>query len=154
MHMTTSFSHINVHKYKSSFSKNPKSISCKLSMQSEVKKSNFYQLLSLSSEKVGFDEIKKAYKSMALQYHPDVCNNTSLTKEESTKRFIEVREAYEVLSDPSSRRIYDMGLQDPFGTRPGSGFVDGDFPRDVWERQLSGLRKRCSERLMKKKRHA
>ncbi|KAL8472061.1 hypothetical protein ACS0TY_029329 [Phlomoides rotata] len=150
MHMNKTLLHINVHKHKS-FS----SISCKLGMQSEMS-SNFYQLLSLSSEKVGFDEIKKAYKSKALQYHPDVCN-APLTKEESTKRFIELREAYEVLSDPYSRRIYDMGLEDPFGTRPTSYFVaktsDGDFPREVWERELGGLRKRCGERMKKKRSH-
>ncbi|KAK6150451.1 hypothetical protein DH2020_015383 [Rehmannia glutinosa] len=82
---------------------------------------------------------------MALQYHPDVCtnNNTPLTKEESTQRFIELRKAYETLSDPNSRRIYDceLGLDDPFASRFGGA---------VWERQLHGLRKRSGERMKKR----
>lgn len=140
---------LKAHKHKPFFKNDRKPmISCQLAMQSD-EKTNFYQLLSLTSQNVGFDDIKKAYKSMALQYHPDVC--TPLTKEESTRRFIELRKAYETLSDPNSRRVYDyeLGLEDPPGTR--FGCVEkrkmGDFPRQVWERQLSGLRKRCGERM-------
>lgn len=79
-------------------------------------KTNFYQTLSLTSQNVGFDEIKKAYKNMALRYHPDVCS-APLTKEESTKVFVELRNAYETLSDPNLRRIYDieLGLKNSLG---------------------------------------
>ncbi|KAH6760183.1 hypothetical protein C2S52_009374 [Perilla frutescens var. hirtella] len=111
-------------------------------MQNEIQ-TNFYQLLSLSSQNVGFDEIKRAYKSMALQYHPDVCT-APLTKAESTQRFIELRKAYETLSDPKSRQIYDfeLGLDKS---------READFPRKVWERQLHGLRKRCDQRIKKRR---
>ncbi|CAI9763460.1 unnamed protein product [Fraxinus pennsylvanica] len=103
-------------------------------------KPNFYQSLSLSSQNAGFDEIKKAYKILALQYHPDVC--TCLTKEESTRRFIELRTAYETLSDPNSREIYDYELcfEDVFESRRGSY-------RRVWEKQIIGLKKRSAERM-------
>ncbi|KAI3451125.1 hypothetical protein Pfo_007790 [Paulownia fortunei] len=89
---------------------------------------------------------------MSLQYHPDVC--TPLTKEESTQRFIELRKAYETLSDPNSRRVYDweLGLEDPFGFHFGlEKRREGYFPREVWERQLNGLRNRSGERMKKRR---
>jgi molecular chaperone DnaJ len=69
------------------------------------------------------DEIKKAYRRLARELHPDV-NPDPQTQE----RFKEITQAYEVLSDPSKRQMYDMGA-DPFaqaGAGPG-GFAAG-FP--------------------------
>nr|GLL26087.1 chaperone protein dnaJ 20, chloroplastic-like [Ipomoea trifida] len=118
-------------------------------------KDNFYEVLSLRSENAGVEEIKRAYRCMALQWHPDVCHNHS-DKEESTRRFIKLREAYETLSDPVSREIYDheLGLITSFdgefavappcieNRRRRSGFA-----REVWERQLSGLKTRTRRRM-------
>ncbi|KAH1073570.1 hypothetical protein J1N35_025898 [Gossypium stocksii] len=94
-------------------------------------KPNFYELLSLGhSENVGLSEIKKAYRRMVLQYHPDVCPPSA--KEESTKRFLELQMAYETLSDPVSRKMYDceLGLADQigFGVRNCCMGKDGNFP--------------------------
>ena len=69
------------------------------------------------------DEIKKAYRRLARELHPDV-NPDPRTQE----RFKEITQAYEVLSDPGKRQMYDMGA-DPFaqaGAGPG-GFGAG-FP--------------------------
>ncbi|KAJ8634332.1 hypothetical protein MRB53_027668 [Persea americana] len=68
---------------------------------------SFYELLGIS-EKVGFSEIKQAYKQMARKYHPDVSPPDQM--KENTKRFILVQEAYETLSDPRSRALYDRDL--------------------------------------------
>ena len=66
------------------------------------------------------DEIKKAYRSLAKKYHPDVSKEPN-----AQEKFIEVQEAYDCLSDPSKRENYDRyGTEDPMqgGFGGGSGF--------------------------------
>lgn len=58
-------------------------------------------------------EIKRAYRALARELHPDLPENED--NEEAAERFREVREAYEVLSDPTRKREYDIWGQDPFG---------------------------------------
>jgi len=64
------------------------------------------------------DEIKKAYRRLARELHPDV-NPDPQTQE----RFKEITQAYEVLSDPEKRQMYDLGA-DPFA-RPGAAGPGG-----------------------------
>lgn len=62
---------------------------------------DYYKILGIAKTAKD-DEIKKAYRKMALRYHPD--KNKTIGAEE---KFKEVAEAYEVLSDKKKRDIYD-----------------------------------------------
>ena len=73
---------------------------------------DLYETLGVSRDADG-DAIKKAYRRLARQLHPDV-NPDPATQE----KFKDVTRAYEVLSDPEKRRMYDLG-GDPFN---GGGF--------------------------------
>ncbi|RRT34699.1 hypothetical protein B296_00052485 [Ensete ventricosum] len=68
---------------------------------------SFYDLLGVPSSGSP-STIKKAYKQLARKYHPDVSPQDRAA--EYTRRFIEVHEAYETLSDPGRRAIYDRDL--------------------------------------------
>ncbi|CAJ1936018.1 unnamed protein product [Sphenostylis stenocarpa] len=79
-------------------------VSCRVTTQE-----NLYKVLSVSPGNATMDEIKRAYRSMALQYHPDVCHDPSM-KEESTRMFVELNAAYKTLSNPRLREQYDTEL--------------------------------------------
>nr|DAD37099.1 TPA_asm: hypothetical protein HUJ06_007740 [Nelumbo nucifera] len=68
---------------------------------------SFYELLGISQGGTS-SEIKQAYKQLARKYHPDVSPPDRI--DEHTRRFIQIQEAYEVLSDPSRRALYDRDL--------------------------------------------
>lgn len=63
---------------------------------------DYYKTLGISKGATD-EDIKKAYKKQALKWHPD--KNKSAAAEE---KFKEIAEAYEVLSDPKKREIYDQ----------------------------------------------
>lgn len=126
-------------------------------------KADYYDLLGVDKG-ASADEIKKAYRKQALEWHPD---KHSDNKEAAEKRFKEINEAYQVLSDPQKKQAYDqfghqafapgggMGGANPFGggqggfgpftytytsqggQNPFSGF-DFNDPFDIFEQFFGG----------------
>lgn len=71
---------------------------------------DYYKILGIDKS-ASADEIKKAYRTMALKYHPDK-NNGDKSSEEKFKK---ISEAYEILSDPTKKSQYDNKGRNPFG---------------------------------------
>lgn len=69
----------------------------------------YYDVLGLDQDKCTLRDIKKAYRKLALKYHPDRVPLEE--KDASTAKFREVSEAYEVLSDDGKRAEYDRSLK-------------------------------------------
>ena len=81
-------------------------------------KRDYYEVLGVNKNATE-DELKKAYRKLAKKYHPDANLDN---KEEAEKKFKEVNEAYETLSDPQKRKMYDQfGPDGPQGFGGGAG---------------------------------
>jgi len=101
---------------------------------------DYYKILGVPRA-ASEDEIKKAYKKMALKYHPDKNKNPG-----AEEKFKEVAEAYEVLSDKQKREIFDRygeeGLKgSPEGGPGGPGGFTYEFrgdPREIFSRMFGG----------------
>lgn len=110
---------------------------------------SFYELLGVS-ETGTLVEIKQAYKQLARKYHPDVSPPDRV--EEYTRRFILVQEAYETLSDPRRRALYDSdmakGLHLAFSARrlyrshQNQQMEERSEWKTRWQAQLSELKRR------------
>jgi len=89
-------------------------------------KRDYYEVLGVARS-ASADEIKRAYRKLARKYHPDANPDD---REGARERFKEVSEAYDVLSDPQKRRLYDQFGHDGVSRQYGpSGFNMNDFFR-------------------------
>lgn len=79
---------------------------------------DYYKILGVDKN-VSENDLKKAYKKLALKWHPDRVPPEK--KEEAQAKFQEIGEAFDVLSDPEKRRMYDLGGGMPFGGDGGGG---------------------------------
>ncbi len=94
---------------------------------------SLYQTLNVS-ENASQDEIKKSYRRLARQYHPDL-NKTK----EAEEKFKEINAAYEILSDEEKRRQYDQFGDNMFGGQNFSDFARSRGPSEDLDDILSSI---------------
>lgn len=107
-----------------------------------MSKRDYYEVLGLNRN-AGQEEIKKSYRKLARQYHPDM----NPGDREASEKFKEVKEAYDVLSDPQKKQRYDQfgHVEEGFGGFGGAGF---GF-EDIFDNFFSGFGRRRSSGPMK-----
>jgi molecular chaperone DnaJ len=91
-------------------------------------KRDYYEVLGVAKN-ASDEDIKKAYRKLAMKHHPD--RNQGSAAKKSEEQFKEVKEAYEMLSDPQKRAAYDQyghaGVDPNAGFRPGGAEGFGGF---------------------------
>ena len=81
-----------------------------------MSKRDYYTVLGVSKN-ADLQEIKKAFRTLAKKYHPDVSKES-----DADAKFKEINEAYHVLSDEKKRRLYDQFGHEAANGQPGAGF--------------------------------
>ncbi|HEX7142785.1 MAG TPA: J domain-containing protein [Nitrososphaeraceae archaeon] len=104
--------------------------------------SDYYKILGITKDSNQI-QIRKAFRELALQYHPDKNKNS----EESKERFMEIVQAYEVLSDVKARERYDFNTVNEkkfqkFNWTPSADFANfysyESLKREYNDNQISG----------------
>ncbi|MBP5398409.1 MAG: molecular chaperone DnaJ [Bacteroidales bacterium] len=111
-----------------------------------AEKRDYYEVLGVGKNATE-QEIKSAYRKMAIKYHPDKhINDTEAQKKEAEEKFKEASEAYSVLSDPDKKARYDQfGFAGVDGAAGGGGFSGAgwenvnDILRDLFGSGFGGF---------------
>lgn len=100
-------------------------------------KRDYYEVLGVSKTATQ-DELKKAYRKLSMQYHPDrQAGKSDTEKKDAEEKFKEVSEAYSILSDKDKRAQYDQfGFEGP--NMGGSGGFGGFDPFEMFRRHFGG----------------
>ncbi|CAD8047804.1 unnamed protein product [Paramecium primaurelia] len=105
--------------------------------QKQLSKKDYYKILEVDKNATDAD-IKKAYRKLALQWHPDKNKENEEQKKLADKKFREIAEAYSVLSDKQKRQQFDMGVDpnDPMGGA--GGFETNIDPTQIFKMFFGG----------------
>eukprot|EP00126_Sphaerothecum_destruens_P006052 Sdes_comp19186_c0_seq1m10015 len=101
---------------------------------------DYYEVLQVNKN-ASLEEIKKAYRKLALKYHPD---KNPQNQDQANRHFKRISEAYEVLSDPDKRKMYDLygleGLKSGFGGRSSGNRGEFHFtdPSEIFRQFFGG----------------
>ncbi|KAF7504628.1 hypothetical protein GJ744_002055 [Endocarpon pusillum] len=92
------------------------------------KQKDYYKVLGVDRE-ADDRTIKRAYRNLVKQHHPDKAAGRGLTKEQAEKKMAQINEAYEVLSDPELKAKFDQGEDpnDPMAQQGGHPFQGSPF---------------------------
>lgn len=99
---------------------------------------DYYAVLGVSRAEVDGPSLKRAYRKLAMRWHPDKhASKSEEEKEAASENFKRVAEAYAVLSNPEKRRIYDMcGAEGLKGMHGDSGASEGEFSMRIDPNEL------------------
>lgn len=96
---------------------------------------NYYEILGVSKDATQ-DDIKKAYRKLAIQYHPDKNPN-------GDEKFKEIAEAYDIIGDESKRKNYDNRLNNPFAGG-GNRMSYEDFISQMFNNQNNNQKRKAA----------
>ena len=95
---------------------------------------DYYSILGVNKDATA-DELKKAYRKLAVQYHPDrQQGKTEQEKKDAEEKFKEAAEAYGVLSDPDKRKMYDT-----YGSVDGGGGMNAEDAMREFMRNFANM---------------
>ena len=94
---------------------------------------DYYEELGVARN-ASADDIKKAYRKLAIKYHPD----KNPGNKEAEEKFKEISAAYEVLSDPEKRSRYDQFGHEAYTSSGGGGATDFNHAQDIFNAFFGG----------------
>ena len=95
------------------------------SLNDQARNRDYYKILGIDRNATP-EQIKKAYRKMALKWHPDRNSESEQSKKVAQRKFEDIGDAYAVLSDPKKKQMFDMGV-DPLNPQNASGANGPDF---------------------------